>query len=222
MTNSAIRSGRDLRAGLGVVILGAGASLRMGRPKLLLPWGNTSVIGHLLRQWERLGARQVAVVCRANDRRLAVELDRLGLPARNRVVNPAPERGMFSSVVCAANWHGWVRGLTAWAIVLGDQPHLRLAGLRGLLKFQRGHPERICQPSYGGHGRHPILLPGAAWGELAKSSAGDLKEFLRHATGEVAQCPLDDAGLELDLDTPEDYEQLLRAYPTVKLIGPGR
>ena len=34
---------------LGVIILGAGASSRMGRPKLLLPWGDTSVIGHLIR-----------------------------------------------------------------------------------------------------------------------------------------------------------------------------
>ena len=48
----------------GVVILGAGASTRMGRPKLLLPWGDTSIIGHLLGQWRGLGARPIAVVCR--------------------------------------------------------------------------------------------------------------------------------------------------------------
>ena len=41
---------------IGVIILGAGASSRMGRPKLLLPWGDTSVIGHLIRQWQALGA----------------------------------------------------------------------------------------------------------------------------------------------------------------------
>ena len=37
---------------VGVVILAAGRSRRMGKPKLLLPWGETSVLGHLIRQWE--------------------------------------------------------------------------------------------------------------------------------------------------------------------------
>ena len=40
---------------LGVVILGAGASARMGEPKLLLPWRGTTVIGHLISQWRELG-----------------------------------------------------------------------------------------------------------------------------------------------------------------------
>ena len=48
----------------GVVILGAGASSRMGRPKLLLPWGDTSIIGHLIEQWRALAAAQIAVVRR--------------------------------------------------------------------------------------------------------------------------------------------------------------
>ena len=36
---------------LGVIILAAGASERMGRPKLLLPWGKSTVLAHLLAQW---------------------------------------------------------------------------------------------------------------------------------------------------------------------------
>jgi len=38
---------------IGVVILAAGASSRMGQPKLLLPWNDTSVLGDLLNQWKR-------------------------------------------------------------------------------------------------------------------------------------------------------------------------
>ena len=94
---------------LGVVILGAGASSRMGRPKLLLPWRDTTVIGAILRQWRELGAAQIAVVHRPDDAALAAELDRLDFPAHDRIENPQPERGMFSSIVCAANWPGWRR-----------------------------------------------------------------------------------------------------------------
>ncbi len=48
----------------GVIILGAGASSRMGTPKLLLPWRDTTIIGHLISQWRELGAAQIAVVLR--------------------------------------------------------------------------------------------------------------------------------------------------------------
>ncbi len=67
----AVNSGSALptagKFALGVVILGAGASSRMGQCKLLLPWGNTSVIGHLIRQWQSLTAHQIAVVLAAGD-----------------------------------------------------------------------------------------------------------------------------------------------------------
>src|ERR1017187_4844161 len=83
---------------LGVIILAAGRSARMGKPKLLLPWGKTSVLGHLIEQWRALGADQIAVVCAPGDVAVRAELDRLGVLEGNRIGNPAPERGMFSSV----------------------------------------------------------------------------------------------------------------------------
>src|ERR1700690_4241261 len=92
---------------LGVVILGAGASSRMGTPKLLLPWGGTTVIGHLLREWRELGAAQIGIVRGGQDPPLTAELDRLGFPLADRIENPQPERGMFSSILCATNWPGW-------------------------------------------------------------------------------------------------------------------
>src|ERR1035438_3730535 len=70
---------------LGVIILGAGASSRMGRPKLLLPWRDTTVIGEIVRQWRELGTAQIAVVHRPNDAPFAAELDRLNFPRANRI-----------------------------------------------------------------------------------------------------------------------------------------
>ena len=86
-----------------------------------------TIVGHLIRQWRELGAGQIAVVHRPdNDTPLVAELDRLDFPAKDRIANPQPERGMFSSIVCAADWSGWRSEIGAWAIVLGDQPHLHL------------------------------------------------------------------------------------------------
>jgi len=192
---------------LGVIIAAAGASSRMGRPKLLLPWGDTSVIGHHLRQWRTLGAAQIGVVCRSDDRELHAELDRLGFPPGDRIANPRPERGMFSSIQCAAGWEGWGPCLTVWALVLGDQPHLRMETLRTLLVFQREHLSKICHPAYEGRVGHPVLLPAWAVAELRAPSGGTLKDFLKQHAGRCAQCPVADPGVRLDLDTPADYLQ---------------
>lgn len=196
---------------LGVVILGAGASLRMGRPKLLLPWNGSTVIGHIISQWRDLGAMQIAVVMRPDDNLLKTELDRLHLPETNRIGNPEPEQGMFSSILCSARWEGWRPEISHWAIVLGDQPHLQTEPLARLLEFSALHPESICQPAVEGHSAHPVILPRPDFATLKTTTAATLKEFLKQvaASGVHQYCEIDDSGFAADMDTPEDYERLI-------------
>jgi len=196
----------------GVVILAAGASSRMGKPKLLLPWGATSVLGHLIAQWKGLRAGQIAVVRAANDDAVNAELDRLGAPSVNRLANPTPERGMFSSIQCAALWEGWKAELTHWAIVLGDQPHLRRETLDALLRFAAAHPNQVSQPSRRSRPRHPVVVPKSIFMELPDSRAETLKAHLQKLPAGVALHELDDPGLDFDLDTPADYEQAIRQF----------
>jgi molybdenum cofactor cytidylyltransferase len=193
---------------LGVIVLAAGSSRRMGRPKLLLPWAETSVLGHLLAQWRALGATQIAIVCAADAQPVQAELARLAFPLENRIFNPAPNEGMFSSVLCAARWPGWQKDLTHWAIVLGDQPHLRLETLSQLLEFAAAHAESVCQPCRVGRRRHPVLLPKADFLQLKKTPASNLKDFLLRCS--VAACEMNDPGLDLDIDQPGDYEAALK------------
>jgi CTP:molybdopterin cytidylyltransferase MocA len=173
-------------------------------------------MGRLLAQWRALGARHIALVRRRSDRPLAAELRRLGFPPRHCIVNSEPERGMFSSIVCAATWKGWDAGLTAWVIALGDQPHLRMATLRTLMLFHRKHPESVCQPVFEGHRCHPVVLPRVAFLELRRSKAGTLKEFLQQTTVPHLECAIQDSGLNLDLDFPKDYEKLSPAQQRVR------
>jgi len=179
----------------------------MGKPKLLLPWGGSSVLGHLIEQWQALGAKQITVVCASANQAIQAELDRLGFPVEHRIYNPAPERGMFSSIQCAARWAGWQAALTHWAIVLGDQPHLQLETLRRVLDCSAAQPAQVCQPARRGHACHPVLLPKTAFRQLARSTAETLKEFLAVQSRQAAFCEVDDPGLELDIDRPEDYDK---------------
>jgi len=197
---------------LAVVILAAGASSRMGQPKLLLPWSGTSVLGHLVTQWREAGAAQVGVVIAAGNKLLDDELERIGIALNQRMVNPEPTRGMFSSIQCAAQWPGWMETITHWAITLGDQPHLAQATLRSLTEFSTINPDSICQPSHGKHARHPVVLPRKIWDALASSNQATLKEFLAGHRESTQSVELTDPGLDLDIDTPTDYEEALRRF----------
>jgi molybdenum cofactor cytidylyltransferase len=207
------------RLSVATVILAAGASSRMGRPKLLLPWGATSVLGHLISQWRDLQADQVAVVTASKDVGLDSELDRLLFPHAHRIRNPAPERGMFSSIQGAAQWNGWKAGLTHWVIGLGDQPHVRTATLRALLEFATAHPAQVCQPSQRGLGRHPVVLPASVFAQLSSAPEANLRQFLLARPEPIALCELDDPGLDFDLDTPEDYERACRLFQGLQPHG---
>lgn len=195
---------------LAAVILAAGSSSRMGRQKMLLPFGNSTVLGHQIALWSQLPTEQIAVVCAAGASEVFSELDRLQFPTENRVLNAAPERGMFSSITCAAEWNGWKPSLTHWAIALGDQPHLKPETLNTFIEFARQRPEKICQPSRHGRARHPVLLPQAAFKSLTDSSARNLKEFLETNSSLVELVEIDDPGLDLDLDHPSDYQASLK------------
>jgi molybdenum cofactor cytidylyltransferase len=181
----------------------------MGRAKLLLPWGEASVLGHLVSQWRSLGATQLAVVCAEDDIALHRELDRMGFPVRDRIHNPNPDEGMFSSIQAAARWPGWFKGLTHWAIVLGDQPHLRDKTLAAVLRTSAANSSKVCQPERAGHRRHPVIVPKSIFRQLARSSAANLKDFLAAIPNRIAACEVNDPGLELDIDLPGDYEKAL-------------
>lgn len=194
----------------GVIVLAAGSSRRMGRPKLLLPWGDTTVLGHLIGTWRSLLGGQIAVVCARDAHAIEEELDRLHFPVENRIFNPDPDRGMFSSIQRAAAWGGWKGELTHWMIALGDQPHLRAATLQALLDFGAANRDRICQPSRQGRPRHPVLLPKPVFDALRDHPAADLRQFLESHADRLAVFESGDAGLDFDIDTPSDYERALR------------
>lgn len=193
-----------------VVILAAGRSGRMGRPKMLLRWQDTTVVGHLIATWKKLGAEQVAVVRAADDGAMEAELDRLGLAKECRILNHEVQAGMFGSVRCAARWSGWSDLTTHIIIALGDQPHLRREMLETLIGFAKAHPDSICQPGRGGHGLHPVILPRKNFEKVADTKARTLKDFLQLMADNVELMETDDAGADLDIDSPEDYEKAKR------------
>lgn len=194
-----------------VAILAAGDSRRMGRPKLCLPWGQTTILGHILDQWREAGAEKILVVHGQGETPVTLELDRLSIPSTQRAATTAPERGMMGSVVTAAAQAFHDKSLTHLVIVLGDQPHLQTETLRDVLRACEAAPDKIVRVVFEGKPGHPLALPMNALAELSCTPSETLRDFLR--LKEIPACDLTcrDSGVLLDVDTPDDYARASRS-----------
>ena len=191
----------------GVVILAAGATNRMGRCKLLLPWGDKTILTHLLDQWRSAGAAQIAPVIDPSNQLLRKALADAGCSPSDWIENPSPQLGMFSSLQAASRWTGWLSTLTHWIICLGDQPQIHVSTLGLLLDAARKNPTCICQPAFRGHAAHPIVLPGSNFRELAQTDVANLRDYIWTREAFRLRLPVQDPGVSQDLNTPEDYER---------------
>ena len=196
---------KEAPAAFGVVILAAGASTRMGACKLLLPWGEKTILTHLLDQWRITGAAQIAPVIDPSNQPLRKALAHAGFSPSDWIENRAPQLGMFSSLQEASRWTGWLPTLTHWIISLGDQPQIQISTLRLLLDAAKKNPARICQPALSGRTAHPIILPASNFRELAQNDIPDLRTYIRMREALRLRVAVEDAGVSRDLDTPEDY-----------------
>ena len=177
----------------------------MGRCKLLLPWGQHTILTHLLDQWRSIGVAQIAPVIDPSNHVLREALTDAGFSSSDWIENPSPQLGMFSSLREASRWTGWLSTLTHRVIALGDQPHIHISTLRLLLDTATKNPKRICQPTLHGCAAHPIILPVSNFRELAVCNSPNLRAYVRTCETLRLRLPVEDPGVSEDLNTPEDY-----------------
>jgi len=185
------------------IVLAAGLSLRMGRPKLLLDWGGKPVIRRAVEQVRAGGVDELVVVVAREAAAIHEALS--GLPVRF-VENPKPEAGQASSIACGVSALG--PAVSAALIVLGDQPALPSEVIPRLLQTFRETAKAIVAPLYRGVQGNPVLFAAVVFPEL-RTLTGD-----RGARSVVEKDPARgtlvsfDLAMPADLDTLEDYERL--------------
>lgn len=193
------------------LIPAAGASRRMGRPKLLLPYGTSTILGSLASALRAGGASPVVIVAAPDDAALQEQARAFGAVV---AINPDPDRGMLSSLrEGIAALGGAARLAQRGEVVLvapADLPALRPATVAEVLWRRAAAGAPLAVPVYREKRGHPLaiapdLLPEI---ETLDLSIG-LRELLERHAAAVLEVPVDDPGAVRDVDTPEDYEGLL-------------
>lgn len=179
------------------VLLAAGASTRMGTPKLLLPLGDAPLVRRTAEALCHVGADDVLVVTGAEHDRIAAALR--GLPVRF-AVNPDFASGMGSSFRTGV---AHVGGSDAALFALADQPFLTTGDYRRLLDVWRQQAPLIVGSRFGDVTAPPHLFARALYPELAALQHGARSVLQRHQA-EMVVVPFPAEAL-MDIDTPEDY-----------------
>jgi molybdenum cofactor cytidylyltransferase len=191
---------------VGAIVLAAGLSVRMGEPKMLLPWGDEPVIRRVCREGIASGAHRVIVVTGAN--RDAVEKAIADLPVEP-IFNPDYAQGeMLSSV--QAGLRALEGAADACLIVLGDQPQIEGKVVAGVIQAYFEGRGGIIVPSYQMRRGHPVVMDCQFWPELlALPPDGAPRDVVRAHEDAIYHLVVDTPSVLGDLDTPEDYRRAM-------------
>ena len=186
------------------LVLGAGGSKRLGRPKQLLPYGDGTLLDAALRTARACAFDQllVAVGGAADEVRATVDLD-----GAHVVVNDAYGAGCSSSI--AASLGALDPRADVLVLLLGDQPGVTAATVAALLAGRGESPLAVCR--YDDGRGHPFAFGRTVFDDL-RGLHGDkaVWRMLEQRPNDVAEVPV--AGpVPLDVDTWEDYEAVVAA-----------
>jgi molybdenum cofactor cytidylyltransferase len=209
---------------IAAVILAAGQSSRMGRPKLLLPWGGTTVLGQVAGTFaaglstdslaesrirtDLVTDYEIVVVTGAERERVEAHVEELRrtFPVQAVYTPDHAEGGMLGSV--QAGLAGLGPGVDAALIGLGDQPQVREGTVRGVCAAFRETGSPLVVPSFQNRRGHPWLVARPLWEEILHLPAtATPRDFLTAHAAEIVYVEAEDDSILRDLDTPEAYER---------------
>ena len=181
------------------ILLAAGASSRMGRPKPLLPFGGETFLDRLIANFTGFCNPIIVVLGYGAD---TVRAGIARAAQAEIVINDRPERGMLSSLQCGLKHvPGEVKAILFTPV---DLPAIRPETIAALAEEHAG----VAIPTFGGRKGHPVRISRQVAGELlALPIDAQARDVIhRHNATLIATA---DPGILHDVDTPADYEALL-------------
>ena len=190
------------------VVLAAGKSTRMGRPKAMLPLGAADTfLTRIIRTFEQAHVDDIVVVLGRDAETIRDSVTARGLRPRF-VINHEYESGQLSSILAGL---GAVDrpGVRAMLLTLVDVPLVSASTVQAVVQHYRVTQAPIVRPVRGVLHGHPVLVDRSLFG-LLRSADPTLgaKPVVRAHASSSGDLPVEDDGAFLDVDTPEDYARV--------------
>lgn len=181
----------------------------MGTNKLLLPFGERTVLGQVIAVLQDCSLDEILVVTGHESDHVRASLDRLAWHHRGVrfVHNPHYATGeMLSSL--QAGLAAMRDDCVAALIVLGDQPRIERRIVEKIIAARE--PGAVLIPSFDRRSGHPILIDRERWADvLALPPGANLRAAIRARMDLVRYVEVDTDTILRDMDTPEDYERMV-------------
>lgn len=195
---------------MSALVLAAGKSDRMGRPKMLLPFGTQTCLSLVLDACKRAKVEETIVILGEDEKDVRKHVDLTGLDWYR---NMHPERGQTSSLKIALSHMD--KDAEAFFIFPADYPLVRAPVLRALCEafLHREKWKRIFIPTFGNRRGHPILVDNIL--RPTFRALGDdepARKVIKAQETSIEEVKVRDPAILLDLDTPGDYERCLQVY----------
>jgi molybdenum cofactor cytidylyltransferase len=189
---------------IGAVVLAAGLSTRMGKPKMLLPWGEKTIIEQIVGTLLHMGVDQIIIVTGVFHEQMS-KLFEPENPKVELVTNLDYSDGeMLHSLqvgLCALSQE--IQGVL---IVLGDQPHIQGETVMALLQEWQLESSDILIPSYQLRRGHPWLVSRKLWQEILDlKNPRTLRDFLKDHSLDIHYVNVSTSTILEDIDTPDEY-----------------
>lgn len=188
------------------VLLAAGGSRRMGKNKLLLPYGNHTVIEQSLFQLSVSDVDEVLVISGFQHNKLSDIIKRRFKEKIKIVYNENYRSGRSESIRCAVN--SLDEKSDAVLFMVADKPSVKTDLInRAITEYKKYMPLLLYVGTPGGRG-HPVIFSRKLFSELLELKGEPTGESIFDKYGDYTLV-IDDDNDQIDIDTPEDYRRIL-------------
>jgi len=187
-------------------VLAAGESKRMGQPKMLLPFGEKTIIENVISAALETKIERVLVVLGAKQEIILNKIR--GLPVRT-VFNPSFQQGMLSSV--QVGFKALPQDALAALVLLGDQPSVSPSVIDRIREAYLTSEKSIVVPTFQNQRGHPVLISTKFRDDIQALSPNiGLRQLLRDHPEEILEVPIEDEHVLQDIDNVEDYRSAVK------------